>query len=93
MFNKGITKSRCSAECDERKIPCRPVDEWGSPGHFAHKALEEDVLEVALRRRRHLAHHAAVVGSLHLGHTTTRGIINVNACEQFGGRKDHLVKY
>lgn len=47
--------------------PSWPVYEWGSPAHFAHKVLEEIILEVALRCSRHLAHHTAVIGSLDLG--------------------------
>lgn len=43
-----------------------PVDERGPPGHFTHKVLEEDILEVALRCSRHLAHHTAVIGPLYL---------------------------
>lgn len=50
----------------ERRVTCRPVDERGSPGLLAHKVSEEVVVEVAPRCGRQLAHHAAVVGPLHL---------------------------
>lgn len=70
-----------------------PVDERGPPGHFTHKVLEEDILEVALRCSRHLAHHTAVIGPLYLGpatHTKKRQTTqqslytaDASACNQF----------